>query len=236
MYYRIFIISVVFLLISLLSCNEQESTRENLNGHFRVDIKKIKKRDHWYEYSLEYPKITDWLKDKKKINEKIRIAAYNILSDFREEANEWCGTNLAISERSTRMDAICTIMENSGNYFSIRWIIYVNWSGSENFSHYFKTLNYNVQEQEFVSVKDFAKAYFPSHEQAAESFRELIYKKHDNPLEDDCNEIWREPKAIEDFSYMNLTDRAVYFIFDEYTLGTFRCGTPEYRIPYEKFK
>lgn len=215
---------VAGLLLLFSGCGEPEKKE---HAGLRPDT--LHENNAHFRYEFAYPV----LKGNQKVNEKIRGLVQEELANFRSNAYQWCNRRLDNPQVKTALDAEYEVISHTNQLFSVRWTIYVQWSGSDVPSLYFATLNVKPATGEVIDVQAFADKYFSSDSAAAAFLTNQIARRQDNPLEVSCNNIWETPHKLQDFAYINLKKDSVILTFDDFILGTYTCGTPEVAIPIE---
>lgn len=212
---------VLLILFAAIGCRTDEHEKLQVQGDT------LKVNNSHFRYAFAYPVV----KGNKKINRAIDSIAEQETSSFEKNAYRWCNREFGSSSTQTFMEGYYKIIENTGNLFSVKWFIFVNWSGSDLPSHYFATLNVQPKTGKIIDIETFASTHFSSRDAAAAVLTKEIAKRVNNAHAYYCHSLWLDEHSLEDFAYINLKQDTVMFTFDEYIQGTSTCGTPEVEIP-----
>jgi len=246
---KIRIMGAIFLILFLFLSNQIVKGNKNLNpgdntvntvntGELKFISKEIKEENKELNYSLKasYPQLDAYSNTEiqKNFNNRIYSVVIEKIDAFKKEVVDYQGNPQMPS--SFLMEY--SVVNNRDNLASIKFLTETYYSQSAHPSHEIFTFNYNLKNDDIISLADLFK-------------KDTNYLKiiSDYCISDLTKQITEEgykpdaswiaegggPKA-ENFRCFNLTGQSLIIIFQEYQVAPYVEGIKEVTIPYSKLK
>ncbi len=197
---------------------------------------KVEDKTDYYQLYLKYPIFHTQNKYCDSLNAIIKAMMIEERRIFRSNAMQICNSEMESSAELPHYENDFTIIFQNEKLISIRFSIYIDWGYTLEANHYYKTLNFKLNSGKEIKISDFLQQNFKSRDEGIEVLSKICKEKLYNEKELECNSFWNAQQDLEVFELMNLTDKELVLIFDDYILDNKACGNPEVRIPLEKLR
>ena len=207
--------------VQSLTVSEKEITEQNKNLN--------------YEITAKYPQVENYENEnvEKKINDDIYSFVNKDISGFQEDVRDLYYED----SLGNYYDLSYQVLNKKGHILSICFLSETYMGGAHG-SHYFSSLNYNLDDGEKIELSDLFRDGADYLQVISDyCIEDLKKQSEDNGYEPDVEWIKRGTAPEEEnFICFNLTDTSLVIMFNVYQVGCYAEGPKEVIIPYSELK